>query len=63
MRDPGINGNPNSLYVTLFSNSSMKVYPKIAAFTVQMVHEKNLGTVRWQENFAISRVHRLTLAL
>jgi len=34
--------NLNSFYVTLFSNSSMKAYPNntIAAFAIQMAHDK-----------------------
>ena len=45
-----MNGNPNSLYVTLFSNTSMKVYPDnyIGAFTVQLAHMVDLGTDKWE---------------
>ena len=39
--------NPNSFYVTLFSNSYMKVFPNtIAAFTV--AYEIDLCTDRWE---------------
>ena len=36
-------------YVTVFSNSSMKIYPKnkITCITVQLAHEIDLGTNRW----------------
>jgi len=42
--------NPNSFYVTLFSNSLTKAYPDntIGAFTVQLAHELDLGTNRWE---------------
>ena len=42
--------NPDSFYVTLISNSYTKAYPNstIDAFTVQLAHEINLGTDRWE---------------
>ena len=42
--------NPDSLYVTLFSNSSMKAYSNnmIATFAVKLAHETDLGTDRWE---------------
>jgi len=42
-------GNPNSFYVALFGNFSMKAYPNntIAAFTVQLAHEIDLDIDRW----------------
>jgi len=48
LRDFGMDGIRNGLYVTLFSNSSMKVYPKnkIADFTDQLAHEIYLGIDR-----------------
>ena len=41
---------PDSFYVTLISNSYTKAYPNstIDAFTVQLAHEINLGTDRWE---------------
>jgi len=45
-----MNGNPNSLYVTLFSNTSIKAFPinSIAAFTVELAHEVVLGKGKWE---------------
>ena len=40
----------DGFYLTFFSNSSMNVHPnnKIAAFAVQLAHERNLGINRWK---------------
>ena len=42
--------NSDSFYVTLFSNSSTKVIPDntIASFIVQLAHEIDLRTDRWE---------------
>ena len=49
-RDSGMDEIRNGFYVTIFSNSSMKTYPKnkITAFTFQLAREIYLGTNRWE---------------
>jgi len=44
-----MDGIPNSFYVNLFRNSSMRIYPDntIAAFTVRLAHNIDIKQYRW----------------